>query len=317
MRRWTRDRPSSRCRLWPSLPRALVRRTQPARRRTSSATAKRPSEPAGETSSTTRSTPSTLPWTTRSTRSDGSTRSLATCSIARRSSMAGPVDLARSHRWWWRRWDPRGGPPVGDGPRVDTGLPDHGGPRRRPRTDPRRPPDPRPSRGRRSRRHRDRSPPTRDRHASGDRLRRPPWRASREASRSSSRSSDSPSRSSRSRIASIGTTRGSRSRRSSRTSWSSHDPPSRARGLSADPAELLSITERARYLFGLRLGLAGVVIVSRPGIATARRRSRSRPRPPSSSRSRCSPPRSSGRRTSRGAGAAGSRCSWTASTSPP
>jgi two-component system, cell cycle response regulator len=31
------------------------------------------------------------------------------------------------------------------------------------------------------------------------------------------------------------------------------------RGLSADPAELLSITERARYLFGLRMGLAGVV----------------------------------------------------------
>jgi signal transduction histidine kinase len=31
------------------------------------------------------------------------------------------------------------------------------------------------------------------------------------------------------------------------------------RGLSAEPAELLSITERARYLFGLRLGLAGVV----------------------------------------------------------
>ena len=31
-------------------------------------------------------------------------------------------------------------------------------------------------------------------------------------------------------------------------------------GLSADPAELLSITERARYLFGLRLGLAIVVI---------------------------------------------------------
>ena len=31
------------------------------------------------------------------------------------------------------------------------------------------------------------------------------------------------------------------------------------RGLSTDPAELLSITERARYLFGLRLGLAGVV----------------------------------------------------------
>jgi len=30
-------------------------------------------------------------------------------------------------------------------------------------------------------------------------------------------------------------------------------------GLSADPAELLSITERARYLFGLRLGLAIVV----------------------------------------------------------
>jgi len=33
------------------------------------------------------------------------------------------------------------------------------------------------------------------------------------------------------------------------------------RGLPADPAELLSITERARYLFGLRLGLAGVVTV--------------------------------------------------------
>jgi signal transduction histidine kinase len=33
----------------------------------------------------------------------------------------------------------------------------------------------------------------------------------------------------------------------------------RYRGLSADPAELLSITERARYLSGLRLGLAGVV----------------------------------------------------------
>jgi hypothetical protein len=32
------------------------------------------------------------------------------------------------------------------------------------------------------------------------------------------------------------------------------------RGLSAEPAELLSITERARYLLGLRLGLAGVVI---------------------------------------------------------
>lgn len=32
------------------------------------------------------------------------------------------------------------------------------------------------------------------------------------------------------------------------------------RGLSAEPTELLSITERARYLFGLRLGLAGVVI---------------------------------------------------------
>ena len=31
------------------------------------------------------------------------------------------------------------------------------------------------------------------------------------------------------------------------------------RGLSADPAELLSITERSRYLSGLRLGLAGVV----------------------------------------------------------
>jgi signal transduction histidine kinase len=30
------------------------------------------------------------------------------------------------------------------------------------------------------------------------------------------------------------------------------------RDLSADPAELLSITERARYLFGLRMGLAGV-----------------------------------------------------------
>jgi signal transduction histidine kinase len=34
----------------------------------------------------------------------------------------------------------------------------------------------------------------------------------------------------------------------------------RRRGLSADPAELLSITERAGYLLGLRLGLAGVVI---------------------------------------------------------
>ena len=34
----------------------------------------------------------------------------------------------------------------------------------------------------------------------------------------------------------------------------------RRRDLAADPAELLSITERARYLFGLRLGLAGVVI---------------------------------------------------------
>jgi len=34
----------------------------------------------------------------------------------------------------------------------------------------------------------------------------------------------------------------------------------RRRGLSADPAELLSITERARYLFGLRLGLAAVVM---------------------------------------------------------
>ncbi len=34
----------------------------------------------------------------------------------------------------------------------------------------------------------------------------------------------------------------------------------RRRDLSADPVELLSITERARYLFGLRLGLAGVVI---------------------------------------------------------
>jgi signal transduction histidine kinase len=32
------------------------------------------------------------------------------------------------------------------------------------------------------------------------------------------------------------------------------------RGLSAEPIELLSITERARYFFGLRLGLAGVVI---------------------------------------------------------
>jgi two-component system, cell cycle response regulator len=32
------------------------------------------------------------------------------------------------------------------------------------------------------------------------------------------------------------------------------------RGPSADPAELLSITERDRYLFGLRIGLAGVVI---------------------------------------------------------
>ena len=32
------------------------------------------------------------------------------------------------------------------------------------------------------------------------------------------------------------------------------------RGLSAEPTELLSITERARYLFGLRLGLAVVVI---------------------------------------------------------
>lgn len=31
------------------------------------------------------------------------------------------------------------------------------------------------------------------------------------------------------------------------------------RGLSADPAELLSIAERSRYLSGLRLGLAGVV----------------------------------------------------------
>jgi hypothetical protein len=31
------------------------------------------------------------------------------------------------------------------------------------------------------------------------------------------------------------------------------------RDLSADPAELLSITERARYLSGLRIGLAGVV----------------------------------------------------------
>jgi signal transduction histidine kinase len=34
----------------------------------------------------------------------------------------------------------------------------------------------------------------------------------------------------------------------------------RRRGLSADPAELLSITERARYLTGLRLGLATVVV---------------------------------------------------------
>ena len=33
------------------------------------------------------------------------------------------------------------------------------------------------------------------------------------------------------------------------------------RGLSADPAELLSITERARYLLGLRMGLAAVVTV--------------------------------------------------------
>jgi signal transduction histidine kinase len=33
----------------------------------------------------------------------------------------------------------------------------------------------------------------------------------------------------------------------------------RRRDLSADPAELLSITERARYLFGLRIGLGGVV----------------------------------------------------------
>jgi signal transduction histidine kinase len=33
----------------------------------------------------------------------------------------------------------------------------------------------------------------------------------------------------------------------------------RHRGLSADPAELLSITERARYLSGLRLGMGGVV----------------------------------------------------------
>ena len=33
------------------------------------------------------------------------------------------------------------------------------------------------------------------------------------------------------------------------------------RGLSADPAELLSITERDRYLFGLRIGLAIVVVV--------------------------------------------------------
>ena len=31
------------------------------------------------------------------------------------------------------------------------------------------------------------------------------------------------------------------------------------RGLSADPAELLAIAERSRYLSGLRLGLAGVV----------------------------------------------------------
>ncbi|MDQ4108298.1 MAG: GAF domain-containing sensor histidine kinase [Actinomycetota bacterium] len=35
--------------------------------------------------------------------------------------------------------------------------------------------------------------------------------------------------------------------------------PRRRRELSADPAELLSITERARYLFGLRIGFAGVV----------------------------------------------------------
>ncbi len=34
----------------------------------------------------------------------------------------------------------------------------------------------------------------------------------------------------------------------------------RRRGLSADPAELLSITERDRYLFGLRVGLAIVVV---------------------------------------------------------
>jgi signal transduction histidine kinase len=35
----------------------------------------------------------------------------------------------------------------------------------------------------------------------------------------------------------------------------------RRRRLSADPAELLSITERARYLLGLRLGIASVVVV--------------------------------------------------------
>ncbi|HWL91292.1 MAG TPA: GAF domain-containing sensor histidine kinase [Actinomycetota bacterium] len=38
----------------------------------------------------------------------------------------------------------------------------------------------------------------------------------------------------------------------------------RRRGLSADPAELLSITERARYLFGLRVGLAAVVVSAAP-----------------------------------------------------
>jgi signal transduction histidine kinase len=47
----------------------------------------------------------------------------------------------------------------------------------------------------------------------------------------------------------------------------------RHRGLSADPAELLSITERARYLSGLRLGMGGVVtfitLASSDGAAVA------------------------------------------------
>ena len=88
------------------------------------------------------------------------------------------------------------------------------------------------------------------------------------------------------------------------------------RGLSADPAELLSITERSRYLSGLRLGLAGVVtfIVLHP---IARRRSRSRPRPRPSSLSRSSSPRSSAEADEPRSRCCRGRCWWTASTWPP